>query len=248
MSIFYPVLGDSTVMLDFESLRGHIIVSCQAGPDEPLHGAIYMAAMARAAAIGGAAGIRANGADDVAAICADVSLPVIGINKRSYPGSEVYITPTFEDAHCVVLAGAKIIALDATPRPRPSGVTLAQLVEKIHQELQVPVMADLSCLDDALAAEAAGVDFLGTTLSGYTAHGRSALPGPDLDFITELVHSTHKPVIAEGRFAEPHQVAEAFARGAYAVVVGGAITRPQDITRRFADAAPAQTARHPSQS
>jgi N-acylglucosamine-6-phosphate 2-epimerase len=234
----------SLVSHGMESLRGQLIVSCQAGEDEPLYGAVYMAGMARAAQAGGAAAIRANGFEDVSAICATVSLPVIGINKQNYPGYEVYITPTFEDAKIVVEAGAKMLALDATPRPRPGGISLSQLVQKIQQELQTPVMADLSCLEDAQAAEAAGVDFLATTLSGYTSHGRPAIPEPDLEFISQLVQSTRTPVIAEGRFIEPRQVAEAFNRGAYAVVVGGAITRPHEITRRFVEAIPAQSTRH----
>ncbi|MBN8618158.1 MAG: N-acetylmannosamine-6-phosphate 2-epimerase [Anaerolineae bacterium] len=223
-----------------EALRGQIIISCQAGTDEPLHGPHFMAAMARAAAEGGAAGIRANGEADVAAICSAVDLLVIGINKVHYFGFEVFITPTFEDAQAVVRAGAKLVALDGTSRPRPGGESLEEIVTRIHTELHVPVMADLSCLDDALASEAAGVDFLGTTLSGYTNHGRPAIEGPDLDFISELVANTHKPVIAEGRFYEPRQVAEAFARGAFAVVIGGAVTRPQEITRRFVAAVPAR--------
>ena len=119
----------------FESLRGRIIISCQAAPDEPLHGSQYMAAMARAAAMGGASGLRANGSDDIAAICATVTLPVIGINKRKYPGYEIYITPTFEDARLVVQAGAKIVALDGTSLPRPDQQTLAMLIGKIHDEL-----------------------------------------------------------------------------------------------------------------
>jgi N-acylglucosamine-6-phosphate 2-epimerase len=214
------------------SLRG-IVISCQAAADEPLHGAFYMAAMARAAAVGGAVGIRANGADDVRAICAEVTLPVIGIQKKDYPGFEVYITPTFEDARIVVEAGAKMVAIDATPRPRPGGMTLAELVSRIQRELGVPVMADLSCMDDAHAAEAAGCDILATTLSGYTTHGRAASPGPDLEFISLLAAFSQRPVIAEGRFQEPAQVTEAFERGAFAVVIGGAVTRPQEITRRF---------------
>ncbi len=224
----------------FESLRGQIIISCQAAPDEPLHGSQYMAAMARAAAMGGAAGIRANGADDVAAICASVSLPVIGINKHKYPGYDVYITPTFEDARLVVQAGAKIVAMDGTTLPRPDQQPLAALISKIHDELHVPVMADLSCMEDARYAEAAGADLLGTTLAGYMSHGRPSVDGPDFEFISELTQSTRKPVIAEGRFVEPAQVKEAFARGAFAVVIGGAVTRPQEITRRFAAAAPKQ--------
>jgi N-acylglucosamine-6-phosphate 2-epimerase len=225
-----------------ETLRGGIIISCQAAEDEPLHGAVFMAAMARAAEQGGAVAIRANGAADVGAICAAVNLPVIGLQKTDYPGYEVYITPTFKDAEGVVRAGAKMVALDATPRPRPGGITLETLVERIHRELDTAVMADISCVEDARVAEAAGCDILATTLSGYTSHGRPVAPEPDLDLVTQLIQSSHLPVIAEGRFTEPAQVAEAFMRGAFAVVIGGAVTRPQDITRRFVAAAPIKLA------
>lgn len=219
-----------------DNLRGKLIVSCQAGPDEPLHGASMMAAMARAAEIGGAAAIRANGPADIRAIRAAVALPVIGIYKRQYPDSDVYITPTRADAEAIGRAGAHMIALDGTPRQRPDGDTLPALIGYVHDALGLPVMADVSCLEDGIIAQRAGADVLATTLAGYTAHGRPALPGPDLDFISELAASTPLPVIAEGRFFEPAQVAEALARGALAVVVGAAITRPQEITRRFVQA------------
>ncbi len=219
-----------------DQLRGRLIVSCQAGPDEPLHGASIMAALAKAAQAGGAAAIRANGPDDIRAIHAAVALPVIGIYKRQYPGSPVYITPTRADAAAVAQAGARMIALDGTPRPRPDDLRLADLIGYVHDRLGVPVMADISCLDDARGAQQAGADVLATTLAGYTEHGRPARPGPDLDLISELVQDTRLPVIAEGRFFDPAQAAEALARGALAVVVGGAITRPQEITRRFAQA------------
>lgn len=216
-----------------ESLRGQLIVSCQAAADEPMHGPQFMAAMARAAQMGGAQGIRANGPEDIAAIKASVSLPIIGIQKRKYTDSDVYITPTFEDAQTIVEAGSDFVALDATPRSRPNGERLDEMVRRIHEELGVPVMADLSSVEDARFAVEAGVDWLGTTLSGYTPHGRPALPGPDLEFIDALVREFDLPVVAEGRFSEPEQVVEAFQRGAFAVVVGTAITRPQDITRCF---------------
>lgn len=222
-----------------EQLRGQLIVSCQAGPDEPLHGPAFMAAMARAAAQGGAAALRANGPQDIAAIAAAVTLPIIGIFKQKQAGYEVFITPTFDTARQVAQAGARLIALDGTRRPRPGNEPLRELVARIHTELGVPVMADISCLDDAEAAEAAGADLLGTTLAGYTAHGRPAIPGPDLDLIRDLVAATHTPVVAEGRFVEPGQAAQALRLGAYAVVVGGAITRPQEITRRFVAQLPA---------
>jgi N-acylglucosamine-6-phosphate 2-epimerase len=225
----YPVL---------DSLKHRLIVSCQAQPGEPLYGPAFMAAMARSAEIGGAAAIRANGPDDIAAICSVTKLPVLGIYKRRRPDYEIYITPTFEDAAAVVRAGARIVAIDGTPRPRPNDATLATLVRRIHDELHVPVMADISCVDDALASEKAGTDWIGTTLAGYTQHGRPKTSGPDLELISVLAERISKPIIVEGRISEPAEVAEAFERGAYAVVIGTAITRPQDITRRFVAALP----------
>ena len=185
-----------------EALRNQLIVSCQAAPDEPLHGAVYMAAMARSAAEGGAGGIRANGEADIRAIREVTALPIIGIDKRHFPDSDVYITPTFESARQIVEAGANLVALDGTARARPNGETLLSLIGAIHAQLNVPVMADCSCLEDAQAAAAAGADVLATTLSGYTSHGRRSRPGPDLDLIAELVRAFDLPVIAEGRFGQ----------------------------------------------
>ena len=227
------------MMTILEKLRGQLIVSCQAGPDEPLHGPTFMAAMARAAVQGGAAAIRANGPEDIAAIAEAVTLPIIGIFKQKQAGYDVFITPTFDAARQVVQAGARMVALDGTPRPRPDGEDLRALVTRIHAELGVPVMADISCLEDAATAEAAGADLLGTTLAGYTDYGRPPIPGPDLEFVRDLLAITSKPVVAEGRFVEPAQVVQALRLGAYAVVVGGAITRPQEITRRFVASLPA---------
>ena len=221
-----------------ESLSGKLIVSCQALPHEPLNDPIYMAAMAQAAALGGAGGIRANGADNVAAVRSAVSIPIIGINKRKVEGFEVFITPSYEDARVVVEAGADLIALDGSPGERPGGETLPDIIGRIHAELHVPVMADCSCLEDGLYAETSGADIVATTLSGYSAHGRPALPGPDLELISQLVQQVKSPIIAEGRFHEPKEVAEAFERGVFAVVIGTAITRPSEITKRFVAALP----------
>ncbi|HML21451.1 MAG TPA: N-acetylmannosamine-6-phosphate 2-epimerase [Aggregatilinea sp.] len=220
----------------FERLRGQLIVSCQALDDEPLHGSIHMAAMARAALMGGAGGIRANGPDDIAAIKQAVPLPVIGIYKQHFPGIEIYITATFDLARAVVEAGADLVALDASDRARPGGITLPDLIARIHGELGVPVMADTSCMEDARFAQAAGADLIGSTLAGYTAHGRPMTPGPDLDYLRALVAEMDRPVIAEGRYHTPEDAAAALRLGAHAVVVGGAITRPQEITRRFIQA------------
>jgi putative N-acetylmannosamine-6-phosphate epimerase len=221
-----------------ERLSGKLIVSCQALPDEPLYDPVFMSAMARAAVLGGAGGIRANGPDNIAAIRAAVSLPILGINKRRVNGFEVFITPDFEDARLVVEAGADLVALDGSNVKRPGGETLADIIRRIHDALNVPVMADCSCLEDGLYAETAGADVIATTLAGYTRHGRPVQPGPDLELISLLVQRIKMPVIAEGRFHEPREVAEAFERGVHAVVVGTAITRPSEITKRFVAALP----------
>ncbi len=210
-----------------------LIVSCQAYAGEPLFGAAIMAAMARAAELGGAVAIRANGPDDVAAIKAAVSLPVIGLWKRHTPGSDVYITPDCASATALQAAGADMIAVDATPRLRAGGETLGQLIAHCHDALGATVMADVSCLQDAQHAAALGADVLSTTLAGYTAHGHPMTAGPDLDFLAELAGWASVPVIAEGRFAQPDDVARAFALGAHAVVIGAAITRPEWITAKF---------------
>ncbi len=217
-----------------------LIVSCQAYEGEPLFGDQIMAAMARAAIEGGAVGIRANSPPDIAAIRLITERPIIGLYKVYSPDSAVYITPTCEAAIEIAQAGCDWIAIDATPRHRPGGVTLAALIHYIHTNLHKPVMADVSCVEDAELATSLGADVLGTTLAGYTEHGRPALDGPDFQFLELLVKQLTLPVIAEGRYREPDDVARAFALGAHAVVIGGAITRPQDITRRFVRAIPSE--------
>jgi N-acylglucosamine-6-phosphate 2-epimerase len=213
-----------------ERVRGHLIVSCQALPDEPLHGAHIMARMALAAQQGGAAGIRANGADDIRAIKSTVDLPVIGIFKDGDIG--VYITPTFGHARAVSDAGADVIALDATLRPRPDGSTSAEIIRAIHDELGKPVMADVSTLEEAIAAQNAGADIVAPTLSGYTPYSPQ-IATPDWELIAALVKELRVPVIAEGRIHTPEDAVRALEIGAVSVVVGGAITRPQQITARF---------------
>jgi N-acylglucosamine-6-phosphate 2-epimerase len=162
-----------------------------------------------------------------------VNLPIIGIEKAALPGWEVYITPTLEHARSVARAGADIIALDATRRPHPDGVDLPERIQHIHQETGCPVMADIATLEEGLAAEAAGADLVATTLSGYTAD-RPPQPGADFDLIRQLASLLRVPLIAEGRIADPQQAARALELGAFAVVVGSAITRPQWITQQFA--------------
>jgi putative N-acetylmannosamine-6-phosphate epimerase len=213
-----------------------LIVSCQAYEGEPLFGAHIMAAMAKAAEEGGAVAIRANSPADIAAIRKVTTLPIIGLYKIHSDVSDVYITPHRSSAEAIVRAGCDVIAIDATPRRRHNDETLHDLIPFIRNTLGKPVMADCSCLEDAQLAASLGADTLGTTMAGYTAHGRPLTAGPDLDFVKELVAQFTQPVIAEGRFYLPEQVLQALTLGAHAVCVGGAITRPQDITRRFVSA------------
>jgi len=222
-------------------IRGGLIVSCQALPDEPLHGSEIMACMAHAAEIGGAVAIRANGPGDVAAIRAITSLPIIGLYKVDIPGFDVYITPLVEHAEALVDAGADIVAVDATNRPHPEGTT-AEFIAAVKAATGLPLLADISTYDEALAAQQAGADIISTTMSGYTPYSPQQST-PDLDLV-RLLASTFGPVppplgarglpvLAEGRISTPEEARAALDAGAFAVVVGGAITRPQQITARF---------------
>jgi putative N-acetylmannosamine-6-phosphate epimerase/N-acetylglucosamine kinase-like BadF-type ATPase len=217
-------------MNDFPIARGAFVVSCQAREDNPLHGASFMAAMARAAAAGGAAAIRAEGVADIAAIRAAVDLPLIGLIKRWDADFPVYITPDLASARAAIDAGADIVAIDATDRPR-RGETLEVLIPAIRA-LGARVLADVATEAEGLRAAALGADAVATTLSGYT-DAAPAGPGPDLDLLSALLRRLDVPVLAEGRFTTPAEVAEALARGAHAVVVGTAITNPREIVRRF---------------
>uniref|UniRef100_UPI003F4941FB N-acetylmannosamine-6-phosphate 2-epimerase n=1 Tax=Nonomuraea bangladeshensis TaxID=404385 RepID=UPI003F4941FB len=207
-----------------------LIVSCQALAGNPFHGPDGMVLMARAAEAGGAAAIRANGPQDVAAIRDATSLPIVGINKLG-DRRGVFITPTAEAARQVVAAGADVVALDGTLRPRPDGTALMELIRAVHDELGVPVIADVDNLQSGMAAQDAGADYVATTLSGYM--GGPVPDEPDIELIAALTAKLDCPVIAEGRLRTPEQVRAARDAGAHAVVVGHAITNPMDITRRL---------------
>lgn len=211
-----------------------LAVSCQARADNPLHGPAFMAAMAQAVEQGGALALRANGPADIAAIRAVSRLPIIGILKRWDDRFPVYITPDFASAEAIAAAGADIIALDATARPR-DGEPLDRLIARIRDELGKPVFADCATLEDGVRAASLGASYVATTLSGYTpeTEARKAL-GPDIALIEALAKAVSVPIVAEGRFEQPEQLEVAFAAGAHAVVVGTAITNPREITRRFA--------------
>lgn len=213
------------------SLRGGLIVSCQALPGEPLFGADIMARLAVAAEAGGAVAIRANSPADIAAIRVVTALPLIGLSKIDVAGFDVYITPTLADATAVGQAGADMVALDATGRPHPEGDP-ASFIRRVREAAGRPVLADISTYDEALAAQDAGADFVSTTMSGYTPYSPQA-DDPDLNLVRRLASVLTIPLIAEGRIATPEQARAALDAGAWAVVVGGAITRPQQITQRF---------------
>ena len=221
-----------------ESVHKKLIVSCQALPHEPLHSSYIMGRMAVAAKEGGAAGIRANTREDIAEIRKQVDLPVIGIAKRDYPDSSVFITPTMKEVEELVETGTEIIAVDATCRVRPEGKTLDEFYREVRAAWpEQLLMADCSTLEEALHADELGFDFIGTTLVGYTEESRELrIEDNDFELIREILSRVSHRVIAEGNIDTPEKVRRVMDLGVYSVVVGSAITRPQLITRTFVKA------------
>lgn len=215
-------------------LRGGLVVSCQAYPGEPMRHPETMARLAQAACLGGAAGIRVQGVADIEATRDRVDVPVIGLWKEGSQG--VFITPTLRHALAVAAAGADVVALDGTRRERPDARSLAEVVTAVHERSGALVMADCGSLADAVAAREAGADLIGTTLAGYTGE-RPPTEGPDLELLADVVAACPGvPVLAEGRVHTPSQARAALDTGAWAVVVGTAITHPTTITGWFAGA------------
>lgn len=216
-----------------DHFENQCIVSCQALEDEPLYGSDTMAKMAKAAEEGGAAGIRANTPEDIRAIKEVCTLPIIGIYKRNYENCQVYITPTYEDARAIIEAGADVIGLDATHLVRPNNETLELIIRKIRKNHpKTFILADVSTYNEGIDAMDMGVDFVSTTLSGYTSYS-SQQQGPDINLVQQLSILKRIPVIAEGRIWTPEQCDQCMIAGAHAVIIGTAITRPREITRRF---------------
>ena len=217
-----------------ETLRGKLIVSCQAYPGEPMRDPRTMAQVAASAVVGGAAAVRVQGLEDVQQTRAAVDVPVIGLWKDGHDG--VFITPTLRHALAVANAGAHIVAIDGTRRPRPDGLDLAATVAGIRAESDALVMADCGSLDDARAAADAGADLIGTTLAGYSGE-RPKTVGPDIELIAQIAWADlGVPLIAEGRIHTPDQARQALDAGAFALVVGTAITHPATITGWFVEA------------
>ena len=217
-----------------EDIKGGLIVSCQALPDEPLHSSFIMGRMAYAAMLGGAKGIRANACEDIREIKKTVSLPMIGIIKAEYPNCPVYITPTMQEVDALVECECEIIAIDATDRSRPTGESLRSFFATVRKKYPTQLfMADCATYEEGITAAEMGFDLVGTTLSGYTEYTQG-VPVPNLHMILCLVHNCGKPVIAEGGIWTPEQLQLAKNCGIHAAVVGSAITRPMLITQRFA--------------
>lgn len=205
-------------------LQSSLIVSCQAPVDSPLHDAKIIAAMAKAAVMQGATGVRIDTPEHVREVRSQLpNIPLIGLWKKQFSGSEVYITPCYEQAIAIASSGADIIAIDATLRERPHGETVPELIEQIHTKLGKLVMADIDTLESAIAAADAGADFIGTTLYGYTPATQTLSP-PGYSLLTEMVEKLQVKVICEGGISSPEEAKKALDLGAYAVVVGGAIT------------------------
>ena len=221
-----------------ESLKGKLIVSCQALPHEPLHSSFIMGRMALAAKEGGAYGIRANTKEDIAEIQTQVDLPVIGIVKRDYEDSKVYITPTMKEVNELMEVRPDIIALDATHSLRPGGRTLDEFYREIRNSYpEQLLMADCSTVEEALFADQLGFDFIGTTLVGYTDQSKSLkIESNDFEIIRQIVAKVKHRVIAEGNINTPEKARRVIELGAFSVVVGSIITRPQLITKSFAEA------------
>lgn len=218
-----------------KQIKGKLIVSCQALEGEPLYikDTSIMYLMARAAKKGGACAIRTNGVHDVKAIKKETHLPIIGLIKKSYKGYEQYITFTMDEVDELVEAGAEIIAIDCTLRKRINNQSIEEFVVQIRKKHKnIIIMADISNFEEGVNAFAAGVDMIGTTLSGYTSYTQES-DEPDYELVKNLSKVINIPIIAEGRIHYPSQAAKMLELGAYAVVVGGAITRPLEITQRF---------------
>lgn len=218
-----------------EDIRHSLIISCQALPGEPLYceEMSLMPFMAKAAQMAGSRCIRTSSARDVAAVKEATGLPVIGLIKRPYEGYDAYITPTMREIEELVEVESDVIALDCTMRKRGDGTTINEFLARIREKYpDISLMADISTLQEGINAWEAGVDMVGTTMSGYTPYSPQFLK-PDFDLVRALVREIPIPVIAEGKIHYPEQAKQMLELGAYAVVVGGAITRPLEIAQRF---------------
>ena len=220
----------------FSLMKGTLIVSCQATPGEPLYlkNDSIMYLMARAAKQAGAKMIRTSSARDITAIKEETGLPVIGLIKREYPGYQGRITMTLREVDECMAAGADIVSIDCTDCPRGDGRTPAEFLHLVREKYpNIIIMADCAAYEEAFSALQAGADLVGTTMSGYTPQTADKTGEPDFELVRRLAADLPCPVIAEGRIHTPEQARKMLELGAWAVVVGGAITRPLEIAQRF---------------
>lgn len=229
---------EKTLETKIEKLKGKLIVSCQALPNEPLHASFIMGKMALAAACGGAAGIRANSVEDIREIKKNVKLPIIGIIKKEYENNPVFITPTIKEVEALVEEGVEIIAIDATNRERPDKKSVKEFYEEIRRAYPDQLlMADCATVKEALYADELGFDFIGTTLVGYTEESRGMkIEKNDFEIIRSILGKVKGKVIAEGNIDTCEKEKRVIELGCYCVVIGSIITRPQYITERFVKA------------
>lgn len=222
----------------FDAVKGKLIISCQALPDEPLHSSFIMARMARAAKMAGAAGIRANSVVDIQAIQDETGLPIIGIAKTDYPNSDVYITPTMKEMRAVAATGVEVVACQVTGEKRPNDEKLEDIVKQFRDEFpDTLLMADTDIMENALEADRLGFDIIGTTMRGYTSASKGLnIADNDFEYLKDLLKKVHHPVVAEGKIDSPEKLKRCLDLGCHSVVVGGAITRPLEIATRFIDA------------
>lgn len=219
----------------FQKIKGRVIVSCQAVPGEPLYmeGDSIMYLMARAAKMAGSPAIRTSSIRDVVAIKEETGLPVIGLIKVQYEGFESYITPTMKEIDELAEVKSDIIAFDCTDMKRGDGKTTEEFIREVRAKYpEAVLMADISTYQEGIRAWKLGMDLVGTTMSGYTPYTEKT-EGPDFELVRRLSAELDIPVIGEGRIHTPEQAVEMLDAGAFAVVVGGAITRPLEIARRF---------------
>lgn len=221
-----------------KNLKGKLIVSCQALEHEPLHSDFIMGRMALAAKMGGARGIRANTVVDIKEIQKQVDLPIIGIIKKDYDDSEIYITPTMDEVDALVEAGVDIIALDATNRLRPNKKSLKEFFGEVRAKYPDKLfMADCSTEEEAIFADELGFDFIGTTMVGYTKESEGLrIEENDFEILRNILAKVKHKVIAEGNINTPEKCRRVIELGAFSVVVGSIITRPQLITKEFSKA------------
>ena len=219
----------------FDKLKHGLIVSCQAEDNDPFNTPAGVTLFARAAEMGGAAAIRSCGIRKTEEIIRNIGLPVIGITKSQFDDGYVKITRSAEDVSKLFEIGCEMVAIDGTLRFW-DGLTGPEFIARMKEKHRKPIMADISCLKDAMNSAEAGADCLSTTLNGYTAETAADNDGkPHLELIKELSKKIKIPIIAEGRISSPEDAKAALDAGAFAVVVGTVITRPRVMTMKYVE-------------